>query len=93
MPVLKNADEMTFAEFVARYDELVVGARDNKLQPDDYMGANVSLTNPGGLGTVASVPRLMPGQGTILATGSIAFPPGFCADRPRRGSRTWACRR
>jgi len=77
VPVLKNADAMSFPDFVARYDELVIGARDNKLQPDDYMGANVSLTNPGGLGTVASVPRLMPGQGTIVATGSIAFPPGF----------------
>jgi 2-oxoglutarate decarboxylase len=77
VPVLKNADTMTFPEFVARYDELVVGARDNKLQPDDYMGANISLTNPGGIGTIASVPRLMPGQGTIIATGSIAYPPGF----------------
>ena len=45
------------------------------------MGANVTLTNPGGLGTVASVPRLMSGQGTIVATGSIAYP------RPRRRRR------
>src|SRR5829696_5982750 len=82
VPVLKNADTMSFPDFVARYDELVIGARDNKLQPDDYMGANISLTNPGGLGTVASVPRLMPGQGTIVATGSIAFPPGFSQTDP-----------
>src|SRR3954447_6529503 len=82
VPVLKSADTMSFPDFVARYDELVVGARDNKLQPDDYMGANISLTNPGGLGTVASVPRLMPGQGTILATGSIAFPPGLSQTDP-----------
>src|SRR3954447_12520027 len=82
VPVLKNADQMSFPDFVARYDELVFGARDNKLQPDDYMGANVSLTNPGGLGTVASVAPLMPGQGTILATGSIAFPPGFSQSDP-----------
>jgi 2-oxoglutarate dehydrogenase E1 component len=82
VPVLKNADEMTFPDFVKRYDELVVGARDNKLKPDDYTGANVSLTNPGGLGTVASVPRLMPGQGTIIATGSIAYPAGFSKTDP-----------
>ncbi|MEA2478482.1 MAG: 2-oxoglutarate dehydrogenase component [Thermoleophilaceae bacterium] len=82
VPVLKNADTMTFPEFAASYDELVAGARDNKLQPDAYAGANISLTNPGGIGTVASVPRLMPGQGTIVATGSIAFPPGFSGTDP-----------
>ena len=44
----------SFADFAARYDELVVGARDNTLQPDAYQGANITLTNPGGIGTVAS---------------------------------------
>ena len=77
VPVIKNASEMSFDQFVAAYDEAVFGARDNKLGPDAYAGANITLTNPGGIGTVASVPRLMPGQGTIVATGSIAFPPGL----------------
>ena len=77
VPVIKNASDMSFDEFVAAYDEAVFGARDNKLGPDAYTGANITLTNPGGIGTVASVPRLMPGQGTIVATGSIAFPPGM----------------
>ena len=43
------------------------------------VGANLSLTNPGGIGTIASVPRLMTGQGTIVATGSIGYPPGLGA--------------
>ncbi|MGI8440173.1 MAG: multifunctional oxoglutarate decarboxylase/oxoglutarate dehydrogenase thiamine pyrophosphate-binding subunit/dihydrolipoyllysine-residue succinyltransferase subunit [Thermoleophilaceae bacterium] len=77
VPVLRGANELDFPTFVARYDELVAGARANSLSPDAYAGANISLTNPGGLGTVASVPRLMPGQGTIVATGSIALPAGF----------------
>jgi 2-oxoglutarate dehydrogenase E1 component len=77
VPVLKDASELSFPDFVARYDELVVGARDNTLPPDAYSGANISLTNPGGIGTVASVPRLMPGQGTIVATGAIGYPPGL----------------
>ena len=71
----------------------MVGARDNTLKPDDYTGANISLTNPGGIGTVASVPRLMPGQGTIVATGAISYPPGLekptpssCASWPSRRS-------
>ena len=77
VPVLKGAGGMDFASFAARYDELVAGARDNKLPPEDYQGAGITLTNPGGLGTVASVPRLMPGQGTIVATGAIGYPPGL----------------
>ncbi|HYN91794.1 MAG TPA: multifunctional oxoglutarate decarboxylase/oxoglutarate dehydrogenase thiamine pyrophosphate-binding subunit/dihydrolipoyllysine-residue succinyltransferase subunit [Thermoleophilaceae bacterium] len=82
VPVLRDASELRFADFVARYDELVVGARDNTLQPDAYQGANITLTNPGGIGTVASVPRLMPGQGTIVATGAIGYPPGMTAADP-----------
>src|SRR3954451_10946720 len=58
VPVLHRADRMTFPDFAVRYDELVAGARDNTLKPDAYTGANITLTNPGGLGTVASVPRL-----------------------------------
>jgi multifunctional 2-oxoglutarate metabolism enzyme len=84
VPVLKDASELGFASFVARYDELVVGARDNTLPPDAYQGANITLTNPGGIGTVASVPRLMPGQGTIVATGAIGYPPGLTGVEPER---------
>ena len=82
VPVLRDASEMDFTTFAARYDELVAGARDNTLQPTAYQGANITLTNPGGIGTVASVPRLMPGQGTIVATGAIGYPPGLTAVDP-----------
>ncbi len=71
VPVIRGADGMDFAEFHARYEELVARARTNKLSPDDFAGGTVTLTNPGTLGTTASVPRLMPGQGTIVATGTI----------------------
>ena len=85
VPVLRDAERaVDFADFAARYDELVAGARDNKLQPDAYQGANITLTNPGGIGTVASVPRLMPGQGTIVATGAIGYPPGLTDADPAR---------
>ncbi|MCP9488274.1 MAG: multifunctional oxoglutarate decarboxylase/oxoglutarate dehydrogenase thiamine pyrophosphate-binding subunit/dihydrolipoyllysine-residue succinyltransferase subunit [Solirubrobacteraceae bacterium MAG38_C4-C5] len=77
VPVIRDAGRMTFPQFVAAFGDLIARARDNKLTADDLSGANVSLTNPGGLGTVASVPRLMVGQGTIVATGSIAFPVGL----------------
>ena len=82
VPVLKRADTLDFATFLATYETLVEQARTNKLMPDDFAGATMTLTNPGGLGTVASVPRLMPGQGTIIATGAIAYPPEFAAMHP-----------
>jgi 2-oxoglutarate dehydrogenase E1 component len=84
VPVIHQADRLDFPSFAARYDELVAGARDNTLPPDAYTGANITLTNPGGIGTVASVPRLMPGQGTIVATGAIALPPGLAQADPAK---------
>ena len=77
VPVIRSADTLDFAAFRARYEELVAAARDGKLTADDLQGASFTLTNPGGIGTVASVPRLMLGQGAILATGAIGYPPGF----------------
>jgi len=71
VPVIKGADGMDFPAFHARYEELVEKARGNTLSPDDFSGATITLTNPGTLGTSASVPRLMPNQGTIVATGTI----------------------
>src|SRR6059058_2649207 len=71
VPVIKHAERMDFAAFHATYETLVDKARTNKLLPDDFAGATITLTNPGTIGTVASVPRLMKGQGTIIATGAI----------------------
>ena len=77
VPVIKHAEAMDFAAFHAAYEALVEKARTNKLMPDDFAGATMSLTNPGGLGTVASVPRLMAGQGSIIAVGAIGYPAEF----------------
>jgi len=77
VPVIRDAGRLPFSRFLEAYDALVEKARTNTLTADDLAGANVTLTNPGGLGTVASVPRLMAGQGTIVATGSIAYPVGL----------------
>ncbi|HET7468224.1 MAG TPA: multifunctional oxoglutarate decarboxylase/oxoglutarate dehydrogenase thiamine pyrophosphate-binding subunit/dihydrolipoyllysine-residue succinyltransferase subunit, partial [Gemmatimonadales bacterium] len=79
VPVIKRADTMDFAGFHAAYEALVDKARSNRLMPDDFVGATMSLTNPGGLGTVASVPRLMAGQGSIIAVGAIGYPVEFSA--------------
>ncbi len=77
VPVIKGADSMDFSSFRDVYEALIAKTRDGSLSPDDLQGANMTLTNPGGIGTVASVPRLMPGQGCIVATGAITYPPGL----------------
>jgi len=77
VPVLKRAEAMDYGAYHAAYESVVERARTHKLMPDDFAGATMTLTNPGGLGTVASVPRLMAGQGTIIAVGSIGYPPEF----------------
>jgi 2-oxoglutarate dehydrogenase E1 component len=74
VPCIKAAQDLDFAGFHSYYEELITKTRENTLTADDFKGTNISLTNPGGLGTVASVPRLPKGQGTIVATGSIAYP-------------------
>ncbi|HWX45126.1 MAG TPA: multifunctional oxoglutarate decarboxylase/oxoglutarate dehydrogenase thiamine pyrophosphate-binding subunit/dihydrolipoyllysine-residue succinyltransferase subunit, partial [Solirubrobacteraceae bacterium] len=79
VPVIRDAPSLSFERFLAAYNELVEKARTNTLTADDLVGANITLTNPGGLGTIASVPRLMSGQGTIVATGSIGYPVGLGA--------------
>jgi 2-oxoglutarate dehydrogenase E1 component len=71
VPVIKRAEGMDFGTFHGTYESLVEKARTNKLVPDDFAGATITLTNPGTIGTVASVPRLMKGQGSIIATGAI----------------------
>ncbi len=77
VPSIKRAETMHFAEFVAAYDDLVAKARANKLTVDDFGGTTISLTNPGGIGTVHSVPRLTVGQGAIIGAGALEYPAQF----------------
>ncbi len=87
VPNVKGAEAMTFREFVAASDDVVTRARSGRLQVSDFEGTTISLTNPGTLGTTASVPRLMPGQGAIIATGAIEYPAEFAATAPSTLSR------
>ena len=77
VPCIKDADTLDFAGFFAAYEDLIRKVRSNKLTPDDFAGVTVSLTNPGTIGTVQSVPRLMPGQGLIVGVGSLDYPPAW----------------
>lgn len=82
VPNIKDANTLNFSEFLEAYDDVVTRAREGKLQISDFQGTTVSLTNPGTIGTVASVPRLMEGQSVIIATGAIEYPAEYQAMAP-----------
>ena len=74
---IKKSDTMDFAAFWAAYEDIVRRARAGKLTADDFAGTTISLTNPGGIGTVHSVPRLMQGAGAIIGVGAMEYPAAF----------------
>jgi 2-oxoglutarate decarboxylase len=77
VPSIKRTDTMTFAEFLGAYEDVVARARTNKLTAADFAGTTISLTNPGGIGTEHSVPRLMQGAGCIVGAGALEYPAAF----------------
>ncbi|QCB94175.1 multifunctional oxoglutarate decarboxylase/oxoglutarate dehydrogenase thiamine pyrophosphate-binding subunit/dihydrolipoyllysine-residue succinyltransferase subunit [Cellulomonas shaoxiangyii] len=77
VPSIKKAETLDFAQFWTAYEDVVRRARANKLAVDDFAGTTISLTNPGTIGTVHSVPRLMQGQGTIVGVGAMDYPAEF----------------
>lgn len=77
VPSIKRADTLSFTEYLAAYEDLVKRARGNKLAAGDFAGTTLSLTNPGGIGTEHSVPRLMKGQGCIIGAGALDYPAEF----------------
>ena len=83
VPVIRDADTLDFRGFLLAYEDLVRKVHSGAPSADDFVGATVSLTNPGTLGTVQSVPRLMPGQGVIVGVGALGWPAGFEATDPR----------
>jgi 2-oxoglutarate dehydrogenase E1 component len=83
VPVIRDADTMDFRAFLLAYEDLVRKVHSASFGADDFVGATVSLTNPGTLGTVQSVPRLMAGQGAIFGVGALGWPAGFEAADPR----------
>jgi len=82
VPNIKNANALSFSDFLSAYDDVVSRAREGKLQISDFQGTTISLTNPGTIGTVASTPRLMAGQSVIIATGAIEYPAEYQSIAP-----------
>ncbi len=82
VPGIKKCDTMGFGDFLSAYEDVVKRARDGKLAAGDFQGNTISLTNPGGIGTVHSVPRLMRGQGAIIGAGALEYPAEFQGSSP-----------
>ncbi len=74
---IKECETLTFDQFVKAYEDIVARARQNKLKLDDFQGVTIQLTNPGGIGTRHSIPRLTKGQGTIVGVGAMDYPAEF----------------
>src|SRR5690554_264494 len=83
VPGIKRTETMGFGEFLAAYEDVVKRARENKLTMADYQGNTISLTNPGGIGTEHTVPRLMKGAGCIIGAGALEYPAEFQGTSPR----------
>ena len=83
VPNIKDANRLDFAAFLQAFDDLVGRSRKGTISPDDFLGTTVSLTNPGTVGTTSSAPRLMPGQGLIVATGALDYPAEYRSMAPR----------
>jgi len=77
VPSIKSAEQMDFRQFWLAYEEIVRKTRTGKLTVEDFAGTTISLTNPGTIGTVQSVPRLMPGQGCIVGVGAMEYPAAY----------------
>ncbi|HET6729447.1 MAG TPA: multifunctional oxoglutarate decarboxylase/oxoglutarate dehydrogenase thiamine pyrophosphate-binding subunit/dihydrolipoyllysine-residue succinyltransferase subunit [Jiangellaceae bacterium] len=87
VPSIKHAENLDFAQFWAAYEDLIRRARGGQLTVDDFAGTTISLTNPGTIGTVHSVPRLMKGQGTIIGVGAMEYPAEFQGAAPETLAR------
>ncbi len=83
VPGVKRADTMGFGEFLTAYEDVVARGRGNKLTANDFSGNTISLTNPGGIGTEHSVPRLMRGSGCIVGAGALEYPAAFQGASPK----------
>ncbi len=83
VPNIKNADDVPFVEFLRKYDTMLSRIREGTAEPADFQGTTITLTNPGTVGTFSSIPRLLKGQGAIIATGTIEYPAEYHAWSPK----------
>jgi 2-oxoglutarate dehydrogenase E1 component len=77
VPSVKGCEDLDFTQFWNAYEAVIKKARAGALTVEDFAGTTMSITNPGTIGTVHSVPRLVQGQGLILGVGAMDYPAEF----------------
>src|SRR5205085_11871256 len=82
VPNIRNVDTLDFAAFLSGFEDVIHRVGENRLVPDDFAGTTVTITNPGMIGAVQSVPRLMSGQSAIVGVGAIAYPAEYAGADP-----------
>jgi 2-oxoglutarate dehydrogenase E2 component (dihydrolipoamide succinyltransferase) len=75
VPVVRNADQLSFAQTEQAISELAVKARDNKLRIEDFQDGTFTLSNGGIFGSMMSTPILNPPQVGILGMHNIVERP------------------
>jgi len=71
VPILRNVDEMSYADIELEIRNMAGKARDGKLGIDDLIGGTFSITNGGVFGSMLSTPILNPPQSAILGMHTI----------------------
>ena len=66
VPILRNADQMSFADIEKKIAEYGTKARDGKLSIDELSGGTFSISNGGVFGSMLSTPIINPPQSAIL---------------------------
>ena len=81
VPIVRDADQLTFAQIENKIGELSKKARDGKLSMDDLTGGTFTITNGGVYGSLLSTPILNPPQSAILGMHKIQMRPVAIQDK------------
>ena len=81
VPILRNADDLSFAQIEKKIGELAVKARDGKISIADLQGGTFTITNGGVFGSLLSTPILNPPQSAILGMHTIQKRPVVVNDQ------------
>ncbi len=82
VPNIKAANKLSFSGFWKSYEDIIERSRKGTIDPSEFLGTTITLTNPGTIGTVSSIARLMLGQGAIIAIGAIQYNAEYQAMSP-----------
>ncbi len=81
MPVIKNADELSFVGLQRAVTDLGERARSKKLKPEEVQGGTFTITNPGIFGAKFGMPIINQPQVAILGVGGIVKKPVVLTDK------------